>query len=1430
AETVRATDSNGAVIAETVTPVLNLLRQGENTLLLKQIGGLYHIHDVGIRIYFDDQHPLLGPNGQPIQAPNGSLTTIWHDGGLVDAAAGGTLTVNDDQLVLSANVTTPARFVEFHGYYRGYDLDNDDSDGDKTALDTEWHNRLRNNWLPGGLEPNSLGGVIDHIGTLATPSPGAYSIYWDIPHLLNQPNVKFKIRIVDDNYVVREAAGGVSAPFTLQRSKEIVAYSKPDWNDFVLHHGGNRPQTVTVSINLPSNLVVGDYNDAYVLGSYWNNPFLAINSNPKFRAFTSNEDNWTLSMRKLASVTQLRAGSNQFTYSYSGSGFGQFIEKPGPLILLKQTTRAPDNSPPQISQRTPGVNAQNVSPTAAIALTVGDPGRGVNLNTLKLFVNGLQVQPQISGSPDAYSLTYTPPTEFLPNTTVTVRVEGCDYANRCISASNGAYSFTVQGSQHTFSAVASGRGAVQVTPQKALYNYGESVALTATPDPGWVFMGWQGAMDGWGDPLRNYRIPLVVNANGFGRVDKPVEAQINFTTLFANLGQNNTFDPATLLVVEVDEGGQIVDSNVPFQFDRAADYNAAAKASGVLVFLMKGNTEAAGKRTYHVYFDIAGRGITAPTFTNLVTRSNVTDQGQASFRFVTSKATYDFHKFGGGFSSVVDNDGNDWVDFRPTPVSGAGFFRGIPNMRPPPDGYFHPGNEIGATSVVNEGPLKHTISTVTTDGKWEVQWEFFPTYARMTVLKRDPSKNYWVLYEGVPGGSLDVNSDTYTLSDGTTATLVNSFGGDLPSPEWIYFSDPPLGRSLFLVHHDDDSIVDSYRLDNSNPANAKMVIFGFGRALSGNTTHLNAVPNVFTIGFMDETAFTPASAVIDAAYRGLLVSVGSVQAQSLGSQAGASSANFTITGNTVLTALFEPPVSYTLSTTVNGDGAVELNPDFPVYAPGDMVTLTAVANPGAIFTGWAGDASGSNPSITVMMDGNKSITANFDYIPYEVATSVVGNGAIVKEPDQPTYRYGDVITVTATSPSNWRFTGWGGDLTGDDNPALLTVDGAKTLTATFVELHTLAVQYSGQGWVNVSPEEAEYLHGVAVTLTATPDDGWAFTGWSGDLAGDANPATLTMDASKSVTANFVPLYPLSITIIGDGGAVERTPDASDYLAGAQVTLTAVANPGWRFTGWSGDAQSNEPSITLTMDSAKAVTATFVEEEYTLTLNTQGEGGITVDPAKPFYRYGDEVILTATPAEGWVFSAWNGDALSGENPYTLLIDGDKTVTAQFLDAAFTLTTATDGSGTIVVTPNLPHYAPGAEVTVEAAPEAGWAFTGWSGDLAGDINPATLIMDGDKSVVAHFTQNPVTLAVQVAGQGNVVVTPQKAVYSLGETVTLLAVPDRGSLFSSWGGDATGSVNPLTLVMDGSKAVTATFTAAQYTVAVDVVGEGAVEVSPA
>ncbi len=233
-----------------------------------------------------------------------------------------------------------------------------------------------------------------------------------------------------------------------------------------------------------------------------------------------------------------------------------------------------------------------------------------------------------------------------------------------------------------------------------------------------------------------------------------------------------------------------------------------------------------------------------------------------------------------------------------------------------------------------------------------------------------------------------------------------------------------------------------------------------------------------------------------------------------------------------------------------------------------------------------------------------------------------------------------------------------------------------------------------------------------------------------------------------------------------------------------------------------------------MDGDKSVTAHFVQSEYTLTTNVEPSGGgsVTADHDGP-YEINDIVALTAVPNAGWAFDGWSGDLTGSDNPTSITMDGDKSVTAHFIRTEYTLTVNIDPSGGgSVSTDHAGPYEINDIVALTAAPNTGWAFAGWSGDLTGSDNPTSIAMDGDKSVTAHFVQSEYTLTTNVepSGGGSVTADPHNP-YHYNDIVELTAVPNDGWSFDGWSGDLTGSDNPQSITMDGNKGVTATFTEA-------------------
>lgn len=142
----------------------------------------------------------------------------------------------------------------------------------------------------------------------------------------------------------------------------------------------------------------------------------------------------------------------------------------------------------------------------------------------------------------------------------------------------------------------------------------------------------------------------------------------------------------------------------------------------------------------------------------------------------------------------------------------------------------------------------------------------------------------------------------------------------------------------------------------------------------------------------------------------------------------------------------------------------------------------------------------------------------------------------------------------------------------------------------------LTVTTNGPGTVQINPNKPTYQNGEVVTLTAIPDNGYQFAGWSGGASGSTNPIQITMDGDKSVTASFTPVVPNTYTLntpSSVGGTIGRNPDKPAYQSGEVVTLTAVPANGYQFDGWNGDVTGMESPIQITMDSNKSVGATFL---------------------------------------------------------------------------------------------------------------------------------------------------------------------------------------------------------------------------------------------
>jgi hypothetical protein len=512
-----------------------------------------------------------------------------------------------------------------------------------------------------------------------------------------------------------------------------------------------------------------------------------------------------------------------------------------------------------------------------------------------------------------------------------------------------------------------------------------------------------------------------------------------------------------------------------------------------------------------------------------------------------------------------------------------------------------------------------------------------------------------------------------------------------------------------------------------------------------------------------------------------------------------------------------------LSVVTSGPGSVSLDPPGGSYPLGQVVTVTATPGGGAGFVGFSGSLTGTASPQTVVMDGNKSITATFaTLVSLSVTTS--GPGSVTLSPPGGSYLPGTGVTLTAVPGLNAAFTGWGGALGGSENPAQLTVSANTAVSASFTQLHSVATAVVGPGSVSISPPTGPYPAGSNVTLTATPGPDAAFVGWSGDLSGTTSPESLLVDADKSVTGTFATLFDISASATGPG-SIALDPPGGTYPAGTVLTVTATPDAGAAFTGFGGALTGTTTPQQLTVDGDKTVTAAFAQQ-LTLSVAASGPGSVTLDPPGGVYTPGTPVTVTAAPAPDSAFLGFSGGLTGTANPQVVVVNANTTATATFA-TLFDVSASATGPGSIALDPPGGTYPAGTPVTVTATPNAGAVFTGFGGSLSGTTTPQILTVDGDKTVTAAFAQQ-LTLSVAASGPGSVTLDPPGGVYLAGTPVTVTAVPDPDAAFVGFSGDLTGTTNPQIVAVNANASATATF-ATLFDVSASASGPGTIALDP-
>ena len=389
-----------------------------------------------------------------------------------------------------------------------------------------------------------------------------------------------------------------------------------------------------------------------------------------------------------------------------------------------------------------------------------------------------------------------------------------------------------------------------------------------------------------------------------------------------------------------------------------------------------------------------------------------------------------------------------------------------------------------------------------------------------------------------------------------------------------------------------------------------------------------------------------------------------------------------------------------------------------------QVALTAVPVPHYHFTMW-NDSIEDNPR-TIIVTRDTMFTAHFAIDRHTIgvnsADATMGNAS-----GTDTVNYNTAVWISATANYGYHFVQWNDG--NSSNPRRVVVSQDTVFAASFAANQYTATTSVNNAMMGSVTAGGTYSYLTPLTLTATANYGYHFTGWSDGET--ENPRSFTLTQDTSFTALFA-VNQYYVTLVSSDSTLGSVQGGGEYNYLSQVTITAAAAPHSHFVQWNDGNTTNPRLVTLTCDTA--FTAYFeMDQQFLITVSandtTRGrvEGGGT-------YYLGETATLTATANEHYYFAQWSDGNTS--NPRVVTVTGDMTYTAVFEPVMYTVTlTANDYSMGQVTGGG--SYAYGTEVTIEARAFGGYRFIGWSDGVQEEQR--TVTVTEDVSYMALFEQN-------------------------------------------------------------------------------------------
>ncbi len=447
-----------------------------------------------------------------------------------------------------------------------------------------------------------------------------------------------------------------------------------------------------------------------------------------------------------------------------------------------------------------------------------------------------------------------------------------------------------------------------------------------------------------------------------------------------------------------------------------------------------------------------------------------------------------------------------------------------------------------------------------------------------------------------------------------------------------------------------------------------------------------------------------------------------------------------------------------------------------------------------------------------------------------LTVNTVGSGSYSLNKAAP-YSFGDVVELTAIPIAGWSFSGWSGDLSGLVNPVTITLDGNKTVTATFmINVFTVSVTPAPVHGSVVSANGTSVNYGDGLTFVVTADAGYHIVDVlvDGVSKGAVDSWDFTnVQASHTISATFAVNSFLVTVNVGSNGLSNLATQTVD--SGTSLSFIFTPNLGYHVadvvvngTTHLGSVTSYNPTIT----GDTSVDVTFAVNSFLVTVNV-GSNGLS-NLATQTVDSGTSLSFIFTPNLGYHVAdvVVNGTThLGSVTSYNPTITGDTSVDVTFAVNSFLVTvnvgsnglsnlaTQTVDSGTslsFIFTPNLGYHV--ADVVVNGTTHLGSVTS---------YNPT---ITGDTSVDVTFAVNSFLVTVNVGSNGLSNLATQTV--DSGTSLSFIFTPNLGYHVADVVVNGTthlGSVTSYNPTITGDTSVDVTFAVNSFLVTVNVGSNG-------